>query len=386
MNMKKLKWKTLALALLVCVQAYSQTTLDQCVRMAYENYPQIKEKGLIDACQGYDLKNASLAWVPRLNISAKATWQSDVVEMPFDMPGFEFDIPHDQYGVTADLTQQIWDGGVTAAKGRQIKAGAEVKRRQLEVNNQKEVQTLVDGGMAGPSDLDQIRVNILTCEQQQAALETDRKAYLRMLGLLTGQDMTGLTLVEPEPESNLAMEIKRPELALYDAQAVQLQAQKDLLNTSLWPRLNLNLQAGYGRPGLNMLSGSFDPYFVAGVRLQWDFGALYTLRNDRRKSDSDLRRLELTRESFILNTSMEAVQKRSQVEKDEDVLRRDEEIISLRGSIRETGERQYKEGVIAVNDYLSLLDEEFKARLSYNVHKVTYIMDLLDLRQTLGVQ
>lgn len=109
MNMKKLKWKTLALALLVCVQAYSQTTLDQCVRMAYENYPQIKEKGLIDACQGYDLKNASLAWVPRLNISAKATWQSDVVEMPFDMPGFEFDIPHDQYGVTADLTQQIWD-------------------------------------------------------------------------------------------------------------------------------------------------------------------------------------------------------------------------------------------------------------------------------------
>ena len=204
MNMKKLKWKTLALALLVCVQAYSQTTLDQCVRMAYENYPQIKEKGLIDACQGYDLKNASLAWVPRLNISAKATWQSDVVEMPFDMPGFEFDIPHDQYGVTADLTQQIWDGGATAAKGRQIKAGAEVKRRQLEVNmysirskvqsiylgiilldkqielnnvlvsnlsrNQKEVQTLVDGGMAGPSDLDQIRVNILTCEQQQAAL------------------------------------------------------------------------------------------------------------------------------------------------------------------------------------------------------------------------
>ncbi len=76
------------------------------------------------------------------------------------------------------------------------------------------------------------------------------------------------------------MEIKRPELALYDAPGGAGQAQKDLLNTSLWPRLNLNLQAGYGRPGLNMLSGSFDPYFVAGVRLQWNFGALYTLRND----------------------------------------------------------------------------------------------------------
>ena len=169
------------------------------------------------------------------------------------------------------------------SKVQSIYLGIILLDKQIELNNvlvsnlsrnQKEVQTLVDGGMAGPSDLDQIRVNILTCEQQQAALETDRKAYLRMLGLLTGQDMTGLTLVEPEPESNLAMEIKRPELALYDAQAVQLQAQKDQLNTSLWPRLNLNLQAGYGRPGLNMLSGSFDPYFVAGVRLQWDFGKL----------------------------------------------------------------------------------------------------------------
>lgn len=60
MNMKKLKWKTLALALLVCVQAYSQTTLDQCVRMAYENYPQIKEKGLIDACQAMILRTPRL--------------------------------------------------------------------------------------------------------------------------------------------------------------------------------------------------------------------------------------------------------------------------------------------------------------------------------------
>ena len=82
---------------------------------------------------------------------------------------------------------------------------------------------------------------------------------------------------------------------------------------------------------------------------------------------------------------MEAAQKQSQVTKDMDVIARDEEIIELRKNIRETAEQQYKEGVIKMNDYLSLLDEEFKARLNQNVHEVQYMMDLLDLNNTLGI-
>ena len=133
-----------------------------------------------------------------------------------------------------------------------------------------------------------------------------------------------------------------------------------------------------------MLSGTFDPYFLAGIRLQWNFGALYSLRNDRRKSDIESRRVEVSRESFIMNTSLEAIQKKSRVEKDIEILARDEEIIELRKSIREAGEEQYKGGVLKMNDYLSLLDEEFKARVNYNVHKIQYLMDLLDLNYTLG--
>ncbi len=416
--MRKLKGKMITLALLICGQAYAQTTLEQCIALALENYPQVKEMNLIEASEGFDLKNAALAWVPQLSISAKASWQSDVVEMPFDMPGVAFDIPHDQYGVTADLSQQIWDGGASAAKSRQIKAGTEVKRRQLEVNmysirakvqsiylgiilldrqlelndllmsnlnrNLGEVRALAEGGIAGKSDIDQIKVSILSCEQQKVALDSDRKAYLRMLSLLTGEDMTDRTLTEPRPVMERTMEIRRPELALYEAQAMQLTAQKDQLSTSIWPRLNLNLQAGYGRPGLNMLSGTFDPYFLAGIRLQWNLGALYSLRNDRRKSDIESRRVEVSRESFIMNTSLEAIQKKSRVEKDIEILARDEEIIELRKSIREAGEEQYKGGVLKMNDYLSLLDEEFKARVNYNVHNIQYLMDLLDLNYTLG--
>lgn len=205
-----------------------------------------------------------------------------------------------------------------------------------------------------------------------------------MLSLLTGQDLTGQTFVEPQIDATASMEIKRPELNLYDAQIQQVAAQKKQINASLWPRFNFTVQAGYGRPSLNMLSGEFNPYVIAGIKMQWNLGSLYTFKNDRRKTELDSRKLDYARESFILNTSVEAIQKQSQVEKDIDILQKDEEIVKLRKSIRETGENQYKEGVLKMNDYLSLLDEEFKARLNNDVHKVQYIMDVLDRNYTLG--
>lgn len=421
-NLKK--WSSCAVllgAMLMPGIVLGQADLDQCISKAYENYPQIKEYGLIEMSRKYDIGNASLSWAPQLNISGKASWQSDVVEMPFDIQGFQFDIPHDQYGITADLSQPIWDGGAAAVKKKLVNAGADVKNRQLDVNlysirsrvqnvylgiilidkqlelndvkmanllrNQEEIGAMVLNGVAYESDLAQLKVSLLSCEQQKASLETDRKAYVRMLSLLTGTDMTGVELEEPAvllmSEEN--QQIERPELDLYAAQSKQLDIQKSQLNTSLSPKLNLNLQAGYGRPGLNMLSGEFDPYFVAGVKLQWNLASFYTLRNDRRKIDADASKVNLARESFLLNTSVEAAQKRGEIEKAADVLARDGEIIALRQNIRETAEKQYKEGVIKMNDYLSLLDEEFNARLNYNLHNVQYLMALYDLQNTLGV-
>lgn len=417
------KFKTalaLGLAMVFSQPGFCRMDIERCISLAYENYPQIKEYDLIEASRKYDLSNAAMAWVPQLSISGKASWQSKVVEMPFDIPEFKFDIPHDQYGVSADVTQQIWDGGATSIKRKLVEAGADVQSRQLEVslytirsrvqniylgiiliNKQielnevlrenlsrklEEVKAMLDGGIAYASDVDQIKVSILSCDQQQVSLETDRRAYVKMLSLMTGHDMEGESLVEPSFESrkSLDFEIKRPELALYDAQAKQIKLQRQQLSTVISPRLNLNIQAGYGRPGLNMLLNQFDPYFLAGLKLQWNFGALYTLHNDRGKSDTEAMKLDLARKSFILNTSIEATEKRGEVEKAADVLSCDGEIIELRQSIRETAELQYKEGVIKMNDYLELLDEEFKARLNFNVHNVQYTMAVYDLQNTLG--
>ena len=76
--------------------AAAQTSLDECIRLACDNYHQVKEMSLIEATGNYDISSAGMAWIPQLSISGKASWQSQVVEMPFDMPGVDFNIPHDQ--------------------------------------------------------------------------------------------------------------------------------------------------------------------------------------------------------------------------------------------------------------------------------------------------
>lgn len=403
--------------------ASAQTTLDECIGLAYDNYPQIKEMSLIEMTRGIDLKTAAYAWLPHLNVSGKATWQSEVVEMPIEIPGMDIRIPHDQYGLTAEFTQQIWDGGTSHSQRELAEAGAEVKKTQLETNlwairsriqniylgiilidkqmrlndllrenlerNSEEVGGLINGGVALPTDLDQVSVNILSCLQQRASLEADRRSYVKLLGLMTGRDMTGVELAIPQEALDFQDDgvrdfATRPEMSLYSAQLKQNDVQLRQLNTLISPKLNLSLQGGYGRPGMNILSGDFSAYFVSGLKLQWNIGALYTRGMDKRKLKADAQKIDLTRETFLLNSSVEAEQKNNAIEKARDVLDRDSEIIALRQRIREAGENQYREGTIKMNDYLSMLDEEYKAKANESMHEVQLMMAVYDMKNTLG--
>ena len=403
--------------------AHAQTTLDECIVWAYDNYPQIKEMSLIEMTKGIDLKNTAYAWLPHLNISGKATWQSEVVEMPMDIPGMDINIPHDQYGLTAEFTQQIWDGGTSRSQKELAEAGAEVKKTQLETNlwsirsrvqnvflgiilidkqlelnrllreslerSSEEVKSRMEAGVALPSDLDQVSVNILSCLQQRASLDADRKSYVKILGLLTGRDMTAVELAVPQDAVNYvddgARDFEtRPEMAFYAAQLKQNEFQRRQLNTLISPKLNLSLQGGYGRPGMNMLSGDFSGYFVAGLKLQWNIGALYTRGLDKRRVNADAQKIDLMRKSFILNSSVEAEQKNNAILKARDVLEKDSEIIALRQRIRASGENQYREGTIKMNDYLSMLDEEYKAKANESMHEVQLMMAVYDMKNTVG--
>ena len=400
--------------------AAAQVTLEQCMELARRNYPQIRQLNLIEEAAEYDIANVSKSWLPQLTISGKASYQSDVVEMPFEIPGFSFDLPHDQYSVVGELSQTIWDGGTSKSQKELYSAGAEVQKSQLEVSvysindrvvqvylgillidaqlrqndilerslerNAGQVQACIDNGTAYRADLDMVRVSMLNCEQQKEGLLSDRAAYLEMLERLTGTSLEGQELVEPDCDAACpdAAAVTRPELALYDAQRRQNEAQLRQLDSKILPKFNLSLQGGIGRPGLNMLDRSFQPYYTAGIRMSWDLGALYTRRDEKQKLDVQIRTIESDRETFLFNTGISALQLRSSIDKARRLLEKDGEIIALQESIRAAGEEQYRNGTISMTDLMKRIDDEYDARVAESIHRIQLLMAVYDYKNCVG--
>ena len=416
--------KFIIAALLACSifrpSAEAQVTIGQCLEMAKANYPQVRQLGLIEEASRYDIASISKSWLPQFSVSGKATYQSDVVEMPFDIPGFTFDLPHDQYSLVGEISQTIWDGGASGSQKKVTESGADVQKGQVEVSlyalnervekiylgvllldgqieqnsilekslerNARQVQACMDNGTAYKSDMEMIQVNMLNCEQQREELLKDRAAYVAMLEKLTGAELEGKEFTVPDENAEMMMpdEVARPELRLYEAQLVQQEALARQLNSKISPKFSLSLQGGVGRPGLNILKNTFQPYWTAGIRMSWDIGALYTRRDEKRKIDAQTRKIESDKETFLFNTSLDATQMRSAVDKAKALLEKDRKIIALRESIRSSGEEQYRNGVITMTDLMSRIDDEYNAKVAESVHRIQLLMAIYDLKNCMG--
>ena len=406
--------------LLFPLTAEAQVTIDQCMSMARENYPQIRQLNLIDEAARYDVASITKSWLPHLTISGKATYQSDVVEMPFDIPGFSFNLPHDQYSLVGEISQTIWDGGTTGSQKDVAASGARVQKEQVEVSlyainervekiflgillydsqleqngilrnglerNASQARACIESGTAYRSDLEMIEVSILNCEQQREELLKDRQAYLTMLEKLTGMSLDGQEFIVPDADIDFMMRdtISRPEIGLYDAQLKQQEAMIRQLDTKISPQFSLSLQGGIGRPGLNILKNSFQPYWTAGLRMSWDIGALYTRKDEKRKLDAQIRKIESDKETFIFNTGLDATQMMGAIDKARSLLEKDRQIIALRESIRASGEEQYRNGVITMTDLMSRIDDEYNAKVAESIHRIQLLMAIYDLKTCVG--
>jgi len=396
----------------------SSVTIEACYQWAEENYPQIKRYDLIEQTKQYDLSNAAKAWLPQLTIGAKASYQSDVTKLPLDFsempaPMNQFSVPtmsKDQYQVTAEVSQTIWDGGMTQSARQRIRAQAEAEHKQMESdlyalkervnqlyfgcllqddllkqnrllqqelnNNLERIDAMIKNGVANESDRDLLLVELLNVRQKETELEASRSAFVRMLSYFTGQTITTNTeFKQPTvPTNQLRMTINRPELAALDAGLQVAETNDKMISAGLMPRLGAFVQVGYGRPGLNMLEDSFNPFYVAGVRLSWNLGNLYTLKNDRRKVDIARSNINVARETFLFNTQMQLIQQDENVCKIKQLISTDEEIVSLRTSVKKASEVKLENGVIAVADLVRDITSEDLAKQSASIHRTQYLM------------
>ena len=403
-------------------------TLEECQRAAEQNYPLIRQYGLIEKTTGLNVANIQKGWLPQVSASAQATLQSDVPAFPdefqklYQQMGITMEgLERDQYRVGIDVQQTVYDGGNIKSQKEIARRQGELQSRQNEVTmynvrrrvnemyfslllvdeqirlnadlqtvlegNENKLAAMLKGGTASESDWQNVKAERLNVVQKMTGLKSQRTALVRMLSTFCAMEVN--RLVKPEIPENTGSTVNlRPELKTIDAQLRLADAKEKALDATLMPRLGVFAQGYYGYPGYNMFEDMMGRKLswngMLGARLTWNIGALYSRKNDKAKLQAERETAEANRERFLLDNKMEQIQQNENISRYRQLMIDDEEIISLRSSIRKAAESKLAHGIIDVNDLVREINSENKARVEQCIHEIEMLKEIYNLKITTG--
>lgn len=403
--MKKLLFILFAIAPIL---AFSQETLtlETCYDLAEKNYPLAKQKALLEEKINSEIKVLEKEKLPKLDLNAQATYQSDVIEFPMNLPNTNIEPPNkDQYRASIDANQLIYNGGSIAANTRLKTAELATQQQQVAVNlytlksriNQnyfsvllfqeqknlllskmeeldarlKEANTGVKYGAVLPASEQILNAEQLKLEQQISQTNFDRKKALNNLSLLLSQNIdANTTLSNPDVLVSSEIDSQRPELELFDLQETQLESSKEVISKSNYPKVFGFAQAGYGNPGLNMLDNSFQDFYMVGLKLNWNVFDWGKTKEKKQAVDISKEIVTTEKETFVLNNEMQQKEAESDINKYESMLQKDAEIIALREKVLQATTSQLQNGTITSSEYITELNNLYEAKIDQQLHKI----------------
>lgn len=422
MNMKKIM---ISLALIILSSGSWAQTLEECQQAAEKNYPLIKQYGLIAKTTQLTVKNIQKGWLPQVTASAQATYQSAVTAWPESMQsmyqkmGLNMKgLSKDQYKIGIDLQQTIYDGGAISSQRNIAQQEGKVQEAQTETNlyqvrrrvneiyfsllllneqiqlnedvktlllsSEKKISAMVKGGTAATSDLDNVRAERLSVEQQNENLKQQKQILQRMLSVFCGLEVNNTQ--KPAPVQIASPVNNRPEMRLYNSQLELTEAKEKALDTQLRPKLGLFAQGFYGYPGLNMFEEMMNRKWslngIVGIKLSWNVSAFYTHKNDKAKLNAQREMIENAREVFLFNNKMEEIQQSENISRYQTMMKSDDEIIVLRTNVRKAAESKLTHGIIDVISLLREINNENAAKTQQSIHEIDMLKEMYNLKYT----
>ncbi|SRX55143.1 TolC family protein [Aequorivita sp. CIP111184] len=388
------------------LSAQQVLTLDKCYALAEKNYPLAKQTVLLSEKTNTEIKILEKERLPKLDFNAQATYQSDIIEFPLQIPNSNIEPPNkDQYRATLDANQLIYNGGNIAANKKLKTSELATQQQQITVNlyglksriNQnyfsvllfqeqeklilskmeqldarlKEVKSGVKYGALLPASEQILKAEMLKLEQQLTQSKFDRKKALDNLSLLLSQRLDSkTTLVNPEILVSSQTVSERPELQFFNLQEAQLETSKEVISKSNFPKLFGFAQAGYGNPGLNMLDNSFQDFYMVGLKLNWNIFDWGKTKEQKQAVDISKEIVSSEKETFLLNNSIQLKEAENDIEKYEEMLQNDVEIIQLRDKVLQATTSQLQNGAITSSEYITELNNLYESRIDQQLHKV----------------
>ena len=415
----------ISLALIMLSSVSRAQTLEECQQAAEKNYPLIKQYGLIAKTTQLTVKNIQKGWLPQVTASAQATYQSAVTAWPESMQtmyqqmGLNMKgLRKDQYKIGVDLQQTIYDGGAISCQRNIAQQEGKVEEAQTETNlyqvrrrvnemyfsllllneqiqlnedvkvllqsSEKKLSAMVKGGTAAASDLDNVRAERLSVEQQNENLKQQKLMLQRMLSVFCGLEVNDTQ--KPAPIQIASSVNNRPEMRLYNSQLELTEAKEKALDTQLRPKLGLFAQGFYGYPGLNMFEDMMNRKWslngIVGIKLSWNVSAFYTHKNDKARLSAQREMIENAREVFLFNNKLEEIQQNENINRYQTMMKSDDEIIVLRTNVRKAAESKLTHGIIDVISLLREINNENAAKTQQRIHEIDMLKEMYNLKYT----
>jgi outer membrane protein TolC len=394
-------------------------TLDECYQLAEQNYPLVRQYDLNQKSAEYSLSNAKKGRLPQLQIAGQASYQSDVTQIPISLP--QLNIPtlnKDQYRLYAEISQSLTDIWTRQTPDLMINANTAIENQKTKVNLYQvrarldqlyfgillidaqlaQVRILtkdihsgiakdsvaIANGVALKSSADELQAALLSARQQEITLTSIRSGYTEMLSYFIGKPVGNKTMLKTPEIIPPGMENHRPELKLFALQENALEVQRRLIHDKNLPRISLFLQGGIGKPGLNMLDDDLSPYYIGGLRLQWNLSNLYTRKNENQQLNLNKQQIAVQQDVFLFNTNLQLRQQNQEIVKFDELISTDLKIIDLREKIRLTAQHQLENGTTTSHDYLSYVYDIDKSRQDLALHQLQKLIALYKIKNTLG--
>ena len=399
----------LFLSISMCSQ--EKLSLETCYSLLNKNYPLAKQGDLLMKQNELDLAAISTKKLPKLELGAQTTYQSDVTQMPIEIPNTTVEAPNKgQYKATLSVNQLIYNGGLIDATKKVSEANLKEQQKNLEVNlyqlkkhvnayffsvilfNEKtdllqakktlletklnEVKAGIKFGVLLPTSDNVIEAELLKINQQLEEISLTKNNLIESLAKLIGSPIASDTEFEnPSITTNFNTELNRPELELFQLKKEKIQSSENLLSKQNAPNLMGFATGGYGNPGLNMLDNSFETFYQVGIKLNWN---IFDWNSNKKQRESLLINKDIVENQeaiFQLNTNIELQQKQTEINKLSSLINSDKEIIELRKKILKSAESQLKNGVITSSAYITEVTNLFEAENSLRTHKIEMLLE-----------
>lgn len=411
----------------LCVTA--QITIEQCVEKAMENYPEIRKYDLVSATREIDLSDIDKGWLPRISAYGQATVQNAVPSFPESLSGVLQQMGQSmkgldklQYKVGMDISQTIWDGGLSRARRDVSRLTSETQRKYIDVElyavrqrvenlyfaillteeqiaqtgnalalvkgNLEKLRSMLRNGTAMQCDVDMVAAQALTMEQDITRARSAVRGYRQVLEIFIGESLSDRALVMPDALMLSDMRPARPELSLFENRIAAAQASRRLSDVSLMPKVGFFAQTWYGYPGLDyfksMMNRNLSFNIMAGVKVTWNIDAFYTKKNTARRTAVDTGNVMAEKETFLFNTGMQSVSQQEKISGLRSVMADDAKIIELRTNVRKAAESQLENGVIDATALLTKITDENQAKLTARFHEIQLIQEIYNLKYILN--